>query len=118
MLYTLKTETIDILKKHNKILSDIKWIGCRSFKIPINKFWELANRMYDRGYGSAEVAEDLLLVGDSWWLERHEYDGAEWWEYKELPQEPKKILSVPTLFPNEDTDYKYMFLEDFNENNN
>ena len=30
-----------------------------------------------------EVAEDLVVVGDNWWIERHEYDGNEWWEYKE-----------------------------------
>lgn len=111
----LKTETIKILKKYNKLPSDIKWVGCRSFKIPINKFWKLADRMYDAGYGHAEVAEDLLVVGDNWWLERHEYDGSEWWEYKELPQVPEKVFSIPTLFPVEDIDYGYMFLSDFNK---
>lgn len=111
----LKSETLTILKKYNKSHFDIKWIGCKSFKIPIKEFWELADRMYDAGYGGQEVAEDLLVVGENWWLERHEYDGAEWWEYKELPEEPETIISVPTLFPVEDTDYKYMFLRDFNK---
>ena len=114
----LKEQTIRILLKNNKSIEDIKWIGCPSFKIPINKFFEMTNRNYDSGYGSVEVAEDLLVVGDSWWLERHEYDGAEWWEYKELPQEPEKILSVPTLFPKKDTDYEYIFLGDFNKDDN
>lgn len=41
----LKNETLAILKKYNKSYFDIKWIGCRNFKIPINKFWELADRM-------------------------------------------------------------------------
>lgn len=31
----------------------------------------------------------LKIVGDNWWLERHEYDGAEWFEFKTLPQKPK-----------------------------
>lgn len=114
----LKSETLTILKKYNKSYFDIKWVGCKSFKIPIEEFWKLADRMYDAGYGHAEVAEDLLVVGDNWWLERHEYDGSEWWEYKEIPQVPEKVLSVPTLFPEEDTDYEYMFLRDFNKDDN
>ena len=111
----LKNATLNILKQHNKFPSDIKWVGCPSFKIPIKEFWKLADRQYDGGYGSQEVAGDLIVVGDSWWLERHEYDGSEWWEYKELPKEPEKILSVPTLFPEKDTKYEYIYLSDFNE---
>lgn len=111
----LKNSTLNVLKQHNKLSSDVKWVGCKSFKIPIEEFWKLADRQYDAGYGSQEVAGDLIVVGDSWWLERHEYDGSEWWEYKELPQEPKKILSVPTLFPEKDIGYEYIFLGDFNE---
>lgn len=114
----LKSETLEILKKYNKSYFDIKWVGCRSFKISIEEFWELADRMYDAGYGNAEVAEDLLVVGENWWLERHEYDGAEWWEYKEIPEKPETIISVPTLFPVEDTDYECMLLRDFNKNDN
>lgn len=111
----LKNSTLNVLKQHNKLPSDIKWVGCTSFKIPIEEFWELTDREYDAGYGGVEVAEDLIVVGESWWLERHEYDGSEWWEYKELPKEPEKILSVPTLFPKADTKYEYIFLDDFNE---
>lgn len=36
---------------------------------------------YDSGYGSAEIREDLVIMGDGWWLERNEYDGSEWWVY-------------------------------------
>lgn len=111
----LKNSTLNVLKQHNKLPSDIKWVGCANFKIPIEEFWKLADREYDAGYGGVEVAEDLIVVGESWWLERHEYDGSEWWEYKELPKEPEKILSVPTLFPEKDTEYEYIFLGDFNE---
>ena len=73
----LKEETIAVLRRHNKEIKDIKWIGCSLFKIPINEFFELANKIYDSGYGGVEVAKDLLIVGENWWLERNEYDGAE-----------------------------------------
>ena len=108
----LKSETIKILNSFNKNPEDIKWIGCKYFKIPINQFWKMADRYYDSGYGTQEVAEDLLIVGEDWWLERNEYDGSEWWEYKNYPKEPTKIQSVPTLFPINDFDYEYLSLKE------
>lgn len=110
----LKNSTLNILKHYGKLPSDIKWVGCKSFKIPIEEFWKLSDRDYDASYGVQEVAWDLIVVGDNWWLERHEYDGSEWWEYKELPQEPEKILSVPTIFPEKDMN-GYYSLGAFNE---
>lgn len=47
--------------------------------------------------GSPQVAEDLLIVGDTWCLERHEYDGSEWWEYKELPKEPTETIALKAV---------------------
>ena len=44
-----------------------------------------------------QVADDLVVVGDSWWLERHEYDGSEWWEYKEKPKLISEIKEVSHL---------------------
>lgn len=36
-------------------------------------------------------------MGDDWWLERHEYDGSEWFELKELPDKPKQKLELKAL---------------------
>ncbi len=108
----LKEETIKKLEENERKPEDIKWIGCKSFKIPISEFWKLADEFCDEGYGSTEVAEDLLIVGDNWWLERHEYDGAEWWEYKTVPNEPDRTIDVPSLFPFS-YDLRYFFLCDF-----
>ena len=88
----LKEETIKRLEEHGKKPEEIRWVGCSSFKIPISEFWKLADEFYDSSYGSTEVAEDLLIVGDNWWLERHEYDGAEWWEYKTVPRIPDYLI--------------------------
>jgi len=44
---------------------------------------------YDSGYGATKVAKDLVIVGEDWWLERCEYNGSEWWEFKTLPVKPK-----------------------------
>jgi hypothetical protein len=40
---------------------------------------------YDNGYGVAQIALDLVVVAACWWLERREYDGAEWWEFATVP---------------------------------
>lgn len=53
---------------------------------------------YDRGYGSAFINQTLTVVGVSgWWLERHEYDGSEWWEYKSTPLFPPTAGRQPTV---------------------
>lgn len=90
----LKEETIDKLHRCGKETSDIVWIGCKDFKIPADLFWKLADKSYDAGYGAPEVATDLIIVGDNWWLERSEYDGSEWWEFKTIPMEPAKTVEI------------------------
>ena len=81
----LRKETIAVLKEHGKKWSDVVGVCGNDFQITKEQFWELANKRYDYGYGRNEVAFDLKIVGKDFWLERQEYDGAEWWEYKELP---------------------------------
>ena len=93
----LKEETIDMLHRSGKDISDIVWIGCKDFKIPADLFWELADKSYDAGYGSPEVATDLLVVGNGWWLERAEYDGSEWWQFKTAPVEPTETVKVQNV---------------------
>ena len=87
----LLEETINILKKNGKSQDDVRWVGNKSGYITWEEFKQLANRRYDNGYGAVKVNEKLVVVGDDWWLERHNYDGAEWWEYKTLPTKGKHI---------------------------
>ena len=96
----LKEETLEILESHQKVPDDIRWIGCKKFMISMPDFWKLADTEYDDGYGSPKVAEDLVVVGVSWWLERHEYDGSEWWEYKELPAKPSTMQMCSRVLTN------------------
>lgn len=90
----LLSETMRALKEHDKSIKDVVWVGCEDFEIPIEDFVKLANTTYNDGYGSQEVAGDLIVCGDNFWLERGEYDGSEWWEYKEYPKRPKEIRKV------------------------
>ena len=93
----LLEETKDILEEKGLSINDIKWVGTRKYRIGTEDFLTLANVFYDDGYGAPEVATDLIVVGEYWWLERHEYDGAEWWEFKTFPPMPEKEIKVRTL---------------------
>ena len=97
----LLKETIEILEENDKTFDDVIGVCGEEFQISIEDFKRLANQEYDDGYGSQEVAEDLVIVGKDFWLERHEYDGSEWWEYKsnfELSSLPLLILLSPLAF--------------------
>lgn len=82
------------LEKHDKKKSDIKWIGlegegCFNTK----QFLKIAKDFnYHDGFGLIEIHERLKIVGKDWWLERHEYDGSEWWEFKTLPKQPDILI--------------------------
>lgn len=83
----LLQETVEILANNGKTDADVKWIGSRDgrYALDWSKFAITANIDYDNGYGGQEIALDLVVVGDGWWLERREYDGSESWAFKEAP---------------------------------
>ena len=85
----LLEETEALLQEKGKGWDDIAWIGLNDQEINIEDFKRIANTEYEPGFGTQEVARSLLVVGKDFWLERHEYDGSEWWEYKALPLRPK-----------------------------
>lgn len=81
-------ETLEIMAQHSQSPSEVVWVGNSDGTRAIDwtQFAEIANIEYDDSYGGQEVASDLVVVFlDRSWLERHEYDGSEWWEYKAPP---------------------------------
>ena len=99
MGFTLLEETLEQLKAAGKSTDDVKWVGSRDGKFVAP--WKVAEPMfnvdYDSGFGAQEVAPDLVVVGQDWWLERHEYDGSEWWEYKTMPR-MREAEPLPRVF--------------------
>ncbi len=79
------------LAENGKSISDIEWIGTESVMLDLDlEGAESAlNIYYDSGYGVEWVNSELKVCGNGWWLERHQYDCQEWWEYKEQPKMPK-----------------------------
>lgn len=50
----------------------------------LEDFLSMLDFDYDNGYGGQEVS-GFIWYEDGTWSERGEYDGSEWWEYKECP---------------------------------
>ena len=90
----LLNETLEILKENNLEPKDVLWVGNLEVKTDWENFAKIADVNYDSGFGGQEVATDLIVVGQNWWLERHEYDGSEWWEFKQLPKEPETKVTL------------------------
>lgn len=91
-------ETLKILDKNGKTFDDVLFIQGDDFGITRENFGKVAKQTdYYAGYGSAKVAGDLVLVGEGWWLERFEYDGAEGWRFKETPIRINETKEVKRL---------------------
>jgi len=89
----LLEETLETLREIGKSVEDIDWIGTKDGKYVCTweEFKEMADVEYDAGYGSVEVLPDSVVVfKDGSWLERAEYDGSEWWEYKKKPEKQEQ----------------------------
>jgi len=99
---SLLKETIEAFTSKGKKEEDVLWVGLRSSKKDAYRktswedFKKVADFDYDDGYGAHEINDSLIIVGVDWWLERHEYDGSEWWEFKTLPLEPSESIAFKT----------------------
>lgn len=88
-------ETTYVLAEHNKSWDDVLFIRTNEVQVKdIEKFKKSMDFEYDNGYGAEEIPLDLVVVGKDWWIERHEYDGSEWWEYKSMPPALNNIEDV------------------------
>lgn len=62
----LLKETLELLERNNKKETDVKWVGTSTHKTNWEHFKKNADVDYESGYGSAKVAQDLLVVGENW----------------------------------------------------
>lgn len=96
-------ETERVLTNSGKLWEDVVFIStCKDsfddesepFEIDVETFMKVSKNIdYDSGFGGHEINLELKIVGEDWWLERHEYDGSENWVYKEKPQRPEVKLN-------------------------
>lgn len=86
----LLAETMHDIVDAHKRTDDVKCVRSYDgeYSISWQEFAKISDKLYNNGYGAAEVATDLIVeFEDGTYLERVEYDGAEGWRY------------VPTLRP-------------------
>ena len=81
----LLDETKSAISRSKHSTDDVRFVGSRDEKLGIP--WSQAEKVldidYDNGYGSQEIAADLVVAfTDGGFLRREEYDGSEWWEYE------------------------------------
>ena len=71
MIVNLLEETLDVLKNYGRSPKDVRWVGSKDGKYAITwkEFKKIANVEYDIGYERQQIAQDLVIVGDGWWLE-------------------------------------------------
>jgi len=86
---TFLAETLAVLSGAGKQTSDVVWVGSPNFGYTDwANFAAVADADYVPTWGLNTVASDLMIVGDSWWLERQSSEMGVWWEYKTLPHKP------------------------------
>ena len=92
----LAAETLEELSKRGYELEDISAVDGHDFTIPPDRFWQLANVVYDADYGVASVADDLTLwMADGAMFYRYVNDGSERWEY--IPPIPSSMRDVTAI---------------------
>lgn len=91
----LLEEIIDKIKNNGKQESAVKWVGVHGKSFSWEEFKKIADFEYDNSFGVENIDSSLIIVGIDWWIERHEYDGSEWWEFKILPDKPPLGTPVP-----------------------
>ena len=94
---TLLDETKNILTQAGKTGDDVRFVSADDQHGTWSDFVSIANFDYHSGYGGNEIMMSLKIVGDNWWLERGEYDGSEWWEFKTLPSAPDKAEPLKNI---------------------
>lgn len=84
------------LQEHEKSLNDIIWIGSQDFSIPIDNFCQLASTIpeYER---DNDVAEDIIISGKDFWVEREIFENNGKWVYKVTPQKAKDEYTINAL---------------------
>ncbi len=94
-------ETVEAIKESGHTAEDIVFIGSleSGHSCSWNEFQVLANQEYNSGFGSAKVAQDLVIAfKDNTYMKRGEYDGSEWWEFNPPLKIPEGRHPIKRLF--------------------
>lgn len=100
MNLNLLQETWNELSQAGKLPEEVLWVGKASGDKVLSweEFLVMSDFEYDNGFGGANVDPELVIVfSDGSWLERGEYDGSEWWEFKQTPARQEVSCKLESL---------------------
>jgi hypothetical protein len=104
--FNILEDTLKVLKENGKTSDDVKWVGGKDFRISWDNFESIAN-IEILNDEARDIAADLVIVGEDWWLERDfwgldgYYSG---WAFKTKPKKPEDKKVITNLLI-EDHDY-------------
>lgn len=107
---TLLYKVTEALELNGKTPDDVKWVGNSKMKFSWEHFCSVANQPVTN---FDNVADDLKICGDDWWLELedHDYHGYRW-VYSTCPVEPKLTVNVNKVI---DYDSCWVSLDEMNQ---
>ena len=93
---TIKCATISAGESHWYFDQYTKALSCVELKQgytqeQYEQFLTLLDFDYDNGFGGQQIHGTVWLMQEETWLERGEYDGSEWWEYRKCPKVPDNL---------------------------
>jgi len=80
---------LSVLKKHNKSIDSIQWVGCKDFQIVKDDFLSYIQKKEYNEF-DLDLPYDLLLVGENFWIELS--DNGDTFVYKCLPKRPANTI--------------------------
>jgi len=91
----LLAETIDNLKMYYHDESQVLWVGSYDGRLCVSweEFKEIAASVSKTSFGTDQIAEDIVIVGENWWLERHHDGSFSWWVHRQVPKKTRKHKS-------------------------
>lgn len=87
-MINLLKETVEVIHTHGRSEHDVIAVVVNNVYMPWSSFCRLADFNYDNNHGSLKytcINNSLRIISESWFLERTNYMGKEWWELREAP---------------------------------
>lgn len=97
----LLDETLEAITESGHTPADILFIGSldTGHRCTWQEFEVLANIEYEYSYGAQKVATDLVLAYcDGQRMQRGEFDGSEYWDYRRPYIDPTIVKKITSLF--------------------
>lgn len=91
-------ETLNKMKENGVSPDDVIYVFNSFGYCSWEEFEKLANFDYNNGYGLIAIDLNLIVRGSDWWLERGEYDGSEWWEFRRAPIKMSRCIMQNWMF--------------------